>query len=201
MPFLHGPEALGSLTWPVHVTTNIHTGLYPFRVFSVFYISLSYFSDVQDESSLLVQRQFTTVPNTRTEGIKGVFPPFTLWPLPSLCHHSELSSCPQVLQSHSLWDLVSSHLEPGSSVDPWIFTGLEGTQVAILHHQEKHKHTFTPTLAQAKPFSCHDIFPHSTLGFTSLSCGGQCQLYSEVIYLKIFNVNKALFRQSVELPF
>lgn len=171
--------------------------------FSVSYISLSYFSDVQDESSLLVQQQFTTVPNTRTEGIKGAFPP--LYPLASstpvlpLCH-SGLSSCPQVLQSHSLWDLVSSHLEPGSSVDPWIFTGLEGTQVAILHHQEKHKHTFTPTLAQAKPFSCHDIFPHSTLGFTSLSCGGQCQLYSEVIYLKNFNVNKALFRQSVELP-
>lgn len=38
LPFLHGSEALGNLTWPAHVITHIHSGLslFPSSLPSIF---------------------------------------------------------------------------------------------------------------------------------------------------------------------
>lgn len=71
-----------------------------------------------------------------------------------------LPSCTQVL--HSPCGNLSRPPHAWRQALHWIHGPLQASKVpkvADLHLQEKHKHILTPTLAQARSFSCHDVFP------------------------------------------
>lgn len=132
--------------------------------------TLFYFSDVQDDSTpgpvaVCCSTQY------QTDSSKAAFfccVPFGYSMLvPPLSHfglHLALR-CPESLFLGIYLFTPGDRLFIGSKGP---FQASKVPKVAVLHLQEKHKHTLIPTLAWTRSFSCY-----STLGFTPLSFGDQ----------------------------
>lgn len=132
----------------------------------------SYFSDVQDESSLLVQWPFAAVLSTRRTAVKLPSLSCAFWVLhasaPTLLLWAP--SCPQVLRV-TVFGNLSQPLYTWRQAFHWLQGPLQASKVlkvAVLHLQEKHKHTLTPTLARARSFSRHDILPQHLASYPSV---------------------------------